>query len=201
MQQCLVVKRLRATAHQPVRLGEAGAGDGADALVRQRIHPPPQRPRWLAGHHGSVEPGQCIVEGGLLRAQMKVELRELGHQAFEARNHPAGQQADRTAEHERRMSGARTQRFAGVAQLGERRSTGVAQALAGRGQHQAAPLPLEQRRVKVFFQRANVTTDGAVGHVQFRGGAAHATQAGGGFEGEQGVQRGQRAGHGTCEFS
>ncbi|AHX13813.1 50S ribosomal protein L22 [Dyella jiangningensis] len=83
---------------------------------------------------------------------MKVEAGQVGHQALEAGNHPAREQADRAAQHERRVVGLGPQRLHRVAQLGKGRRARVAQALSGRRERQAAPLALEQGQTQLFLQ-------------------------------------------------
>jgi hypothetical protein len=71
------------------------------------------------------------------------------------------------------------------------------EAAAGRGQRDGAVAALEQRLAEVFFKQADAVADRRGGQVQRFGGGEEAAEAGGGFEGGQGVQRRQVA-HGAA---
>ena len=60
--------------------------------------------------------------------------------------------------------------------------------MAVAGQGQAPPITDEQRTAQCIFERADMAADRAVGDVQFPGRLADAAQAGGGFEGTEGIQ-------------
>jgi hypothetical protein len=64
------------------------------------------------------------------------------------------------------------------------------------GEHEAARESLEQRRVEIALESADLLAHGRGAHAQLRAGRDEAAEPRGGFEGAQCVERGQAAAHG-----
>jgi len=74
-------------------------------------------------------------------------------------------------------------------QLPQQGLGGFQQVDAGVGEGDAAALPEEQRLLQRGFQAPDLLADGRLGQMQFLGGPVETTQAGGGLETTQRVQR------------
>ncbi|MOA15719.1 hypothetical protein D3C78_1358920 [compost metagenome] len=76
-----------------------------------------------------------------------------------------------------------------------------AQTNAGIGEFYATPVLDEQSQPELFLELTNLPADRPVGHAQLVGRCAHATEAGGGFEGAQGIEGREVAAHGVLFVS
>ena len=99
-----------------------------------------------------------------------------------------------TVEHAARVLRAQARRrFAEQIEAGGQLGQPVAALL---GQHEAARESLEQRRVEIALEPADLLAHGRGAHAQLRAGRDEAAEPRGGLEGAQGVERRQAAAHG-----